>query len=267
MRAGSPSTTSTGSATCASGTSRARATSTRRGAGLAGLPQARQGRRRTAPRRQPRRVLGARRRAGHAALLTRNPELTAIFTQSLPQAVGAEFAATELDYAIPQRLSLVCYDDMPLADYLHPPLTTIRVPLEALGSAAFDALLAQIDGAESHDIVVPTNPEVIVRQSTALLPHDHARGALPRDAPHPALRGRDPPALHAQTRSRARHTSIRGRRRSPSASAPRCGRATRSRRPIADTARRSRSGSDMTCTRGRASSAAPPARAAAAPDP
>jgi DNA-binding LacI/PurR family transcriptional regulator len=101
------------------------------------------------------------------ALLTRNPELTAIFTQSLPQAVGAEFTATELDYAIPQRLSLVCYDDMPLADYLHPPLTTIRVPLEALGSAAFDALLSQIDGAESQDIVVPTNPEVIVRQSTA----------------------------------------------------------------------------------------------------
>ena len=56
---------------------------------------------------------------------------------------------------------------MPLADYLHPPLTTIRVPLEALGSAAFDALLAQIDGEGSQDVIVPTNPEVIVRQSTA----------------------------------------------------------------------------------------------------
>lgn len=101
------------------------------------------------------------------ALLTRNPELTAIFTQSLPQAVGAEFAASELGFPIPERLSLVCYDDMPLADYLHPPLTTIRVPLEALGAAAIDALLGQIDGAAGQDVTVPSNPEVIVRQSTA----------------------------------------------------------------------------------------------------
>ena len=92
------------------------------------------------------------------ALLTRNPELTAIFTQSLPQAVGAEFAATELDYAIPQRLSLICYDDMPLADYLHPPLTTIRVPLEALGSAAFDALLAQIEEPSRTTSSSPRTP-------------------------------------------------------------------------------------------------------------
>ena len=104
------------------------------------------------------------------ALLSRTPGLTAIFTQSLPQAVGAAFAAPELGYAIPQRLSLVCYDDMPLSDYLHPPLTTIRVPLEALGSAAIDALLAQIDGAPFEDVTVPSNPEVIVRQSTAAPP-------------------------------------------------------------------------------------------------
>jgi DNA-binding LacI/PurR family transcriptional regulator len=103
-------------------------------------------------------------------LLTANPQVTAIFAQSLRQAVGVEFAAGELGYAIPDQLSLVCYDDMPLADFLRPPLTTVRVPLEALGSASFDALSEQLDGEEPRDVVVPSKPEVIVRQSTAPAP-------------------------------------------------------------------------------------------------
>jgi DNA-binding LacI/PurR family transcriptional regulator len=103
-------------------------------------------------------------------LLTTSPDVTAIFTQSLRQAVGVEFAAGELGYAIPDRLSLVCYDDMPLADFLQPPLTTVRVPLEALGSASFDALSEQLEGKRPRDVIVPSSPEVIVRQSTATAP-------------------------------------------------------------------------------------------------
>jgi LacI family transcriptional regulator len=68
---------------------------------------------------------------------------------------------------VPEELSVVAYDDMPLADYLTPPLTTIRMPLAELGATAVDALVEQILGAEPEDVVVPGGPEVVVRGSTA----------------------------------------------------------------------------------------------------
>ena len=104
--------------------------------------------------------------AAHA-LMTHEPRPTAIFTQSLRQAVGVQFAAVTMGVTVPDELSLIAYDDMPLADFLQPPLTTIRVPLESLGSAAFDALTEQLDGEAPNDLVVATNPQVIVRKSTA----------------------------------------------------------------------------------------------------
>jgi LacI family transcriptional regulator len=68
---------------------------------------------------------------------------------------------------VPEELSVVAYDDLPLADYLTPPLTTIRMPLAELGATAVDALVEQILGAEPEDVVVPGGPEVVVRGSTA----------------------------------------------------------------------------------------------------
>lgn len=100
------------------------------------------------------------------ALLDAQPRPTAIFAQSLSQAVGAQFAIVSAGYSIPDEISLISYDDMPLAEFLQPPLTTIRVPLETLGSVAFDALFDQLRGGIPSDVVVPSNPEVIVRSST-----------------------------------------------------------------------------------------------------
>ena len=67
----------------------------------------------------------------------------------------------------PDDLSVISYDDMPLADYLHPPLTTVRMPLAELGAAGVDALVDQLLGGEPRDVMVATEPEVIVRKSTA----------------------------------------------------------------------------------------------------
>jgi DNA-binding LacI/PurR family transcriptional regulator len=102
------------------------------------------------------------------ALLDDAPHLTAIFAQSLHQAVGVLFAAAACGRSVPDQLSVICYDDMPLAEFLQPPLTTVRVALEALGSASFDALVRQIDGNEPGDILVPADARVIVRKSTAI---------------------------------------------------------------------------------------------------
>lgn len=105
--------------------------------------------------------------AAARVLLKRSPGLTALYTSTLSQAVGVYHATWELGLDVPEDLSLVGYDDMPLADYLRPPLTTVRTPLGELGAAAVDALVDQLLGGEPRNVVVGTDPEVVVRASTA----------------------------------------------------------------------------------------------------
>ena len=105
--------------------------------------------------------------AGLNALLSRRPTLTAVFSSSLSQAMGALGAAATNGVAIPERLSLITYDDLPTADYLTPPLTTVRMPLAELGAAAVTAVVAQINGVKANGQVVEAPPELIVRSSTA----------------------------------------------------------------------------------------------------
>jgi DNA-binding LacI/PurR family transcriptional regulator len=100
-------------------------------------------------------------------LLARRPRATALFTSSLSQGVGTLHGAAELGLAVPGDLSVVSYDDMPLAAYLRPPLTTVRMPLAEMGAAAVDALLDQLAGEPPRDVLVATAPEVVVRSSTA----------------------------------------------------------------------------------------------------
>jgi LacI family transcriptional regulator len=102
-----------------------------------------------------------------ARLLEANPGLTGLYVSTLAQAVGTLHAAGRLGLRVPEDLSIVTYDDMPLADYLSPPLTTIRMPLAELGAAAVDALVEQLLGRDPQDVVVPGEPEVVVRGSTA----------------------------------------------------------------------------------------------------
>jgi LacI family transcriptional regulator, galactose operon repressor len=108
-------------------------------------------------------------RGGAAAaheLLGRSPDVTALYTSTLSQAVGVYHAAWQLGLDVPAELSLVGYDDMPLAEYLRPPLTTVRTPLAELGAVAVDALVEQLLGGEPRDVVVDAQPEVVVRSST-----------------------------------------------------------------------------------------------------
>jgi DNA-binding LacI/PurR family transcriptional regulator len=100
-------------------------------------------------------------------LLEANRDVTALYVSSLAQAVGALHAAAQLGRRVPEDLSVITYDDMPLAEYLRPPLTTIRMPLAELGAAAVDALVEQLLGGEPKDVVVGGEPKVVLRSSTA----------------------------------------------------------------------------------------------------
>lgn len=101
------------------------------------------------------------------ALLDRAPELTALYVSTFGQAVGALAAAKEHGRSVPADLSIICYDDLPAAAYLDPPLTTVQMPLEALGAAAVDALLAQLADGTVDDAWVPDGYVVVERKSVA----------------------------------------------------------------------------------------------------
>ncbi|WP_210435134.1 LacI family DNA-binding transcriptional regulator [Saccharopolyspora sp. ASAGF58] len=110
-----------------------------------------------------------------ARLLRAHPGITALYTSTLSQAVGAMHAVRTAGRRMPEDLSIIAYDDLPLADYLAPPLTTIGMPLQALGAAAVDAVLDQLAGRPTADRTIDTQPVVIERAST--MPHAGMDGA------------------------------------------------------------------------------------------
>ncbi|GAA5083180.1 DNA-binding LacI/PurR family transcriptional regulator [Thermocatellispora tengchongensis] len=104
---------------------------------------------------------------GHAAaarLIGRG--VTGIVCASDLLALGAIRAARRAGVSVPGELSVIGYDDSALMNCTDPPLTTVRQPIDAMGRAAVDLLVAQIDKA-----VVPADellfePELVVRAST-----------------------------------------------------------------------------------------------------
>jgi DNA-binding LacI/PurR family transcriptional regulator len=97
-------------------------------------------------------------------LLARRPDLDAIFAASDLQAVGALDTLRHSGRRVPDDVAVVGFDDSDLARSAHPPLTTVRQPLEELGTAMVELLLAQLDeDAEPRGVVLAT--ELVVRQS------------------------------------------------------------------------------------------------------
>ncbi|MBS1860349.1 MAG: LacI family DNA-binding transcriptional regulator [Actinobacteria bacterium] len=101
-----------------------------------------------------------------ASLLEQHPDVTAIFTAALVQAVGVMRMAYQHDLDVPSDLSVITADETPLAAFLSPALTTVQMPTEGLGAAAVDAVIEQILGGTSASRVLDYAPKVIEREST-----------------------------------------------------------------------------------------------------
>ncbi|WP_054950464.1 LacI family DNA-binding transcriptional regulator [Numidum massiliense] len=100
------------------------------------------------------------------ALLTATPDITAIFCASDLMALGVIAAAKKLGRHIPDDLSVVGYDDILLASYATPKLTTIAQNKVEMGYQAANLLIRMLEGTdESHVISIDT--ELIVRESTS----------------------------------------------------------------------------------------------------
>lgn len=78
-------------------------------------------------------------------LLARRQPFTALFAQSDAMAIGAMRAMREADLRVPQDVSVVGYDDLPVAAFVDPPLTTIRQPMREVGETATQLLIQEIE--------------------------------------------------------------------------------------------------------------------------
>jgi DNA-binding LacI/PurR family transcriptional regulator len=103
-------------------------------------------------------------RVNAGTLLDEHP--SAVFCDDDVIAAGMYLAARERGLAIPRDLSVIGFDDMDFARVLEPPLTTVALDAELLGSTSFDLLEARMSGRRTRKrVVLPA--ELLVRGSTA----------------------------------------------------------------------------------------------------
>jgi len=100
------------------------------------------------------------------ALLDRNPDIDGVFAASDTMAAAAAGVIGEAGLRIPEDIAVVGYDDTTIAMTMHPRLTTIHQPIEAMGHAMAQLLLRRIEhpGESSSHVIFTT--ELIVRESS-----------------------------------------------------------------------------------------------------
>ncbi|MBT1094345.1 LacI family DNA-binding transcriptional regulator [Streptomyces sp. Tu102] len=99
------------------------------------------------------------------SLLERAPDLDAVFAASDLMAIGALEELRRQKRQVPGDVAVVGFEDSPHARWTNPPLTTVRQPVEELGSTMV-RILADIteQGAERQQLMLPT--ELVVRESS-----------------------------------------------------------------------------------------------------
>ena len=103
-----------------------------------------------------------------ASLLALQPPLDAIFASSDLLAIAAISALHRQGRRVPEDVAVVGYDDIALARFCQPPLSTVRQPIEAAGKTIIDMLMAQLDGERPQSVQLPT--ELVQRSTTRSQP-------------------------------------------------------------------------------------------------
>lgn len=101
-------------------------------------------------------------------LLSMVPRPTAVMASDDAMAIGILRAAHEAGVRVPEDISVTGFDDIGMAAFITPSLTTIRQPIEAMAEAALRKMLDQLEGkeveAEQHFLQLA--PQLVVREST-----------------------------------------------------------------------------------------------------
>jgi LacI family transcriptional regulator len=100
-------------------------------------------------------------------LLTLDSKPTAIFASNDLMAIGGICAANQAGVKIPQDLSVIGYDDIALASFSTPPLTTIAQPKYQIGQLTAKTLVERISNPDSQVRRTMLTPELVIRQSTS----------------------------------------------------------------------------------------------------
>jgi DNA-binding LacI/PurR family transcriptional regulator len=120
-------------------------------------------------------------------LLARGETFDAVFAASDLLAIGAMRALGDAGLRVPEDVAVAGFDDMPMAAFANPPLTTVHQDTKRAGEMLVDHLLLQIDGLPVKSAMLPA--EVVIRRSCG------ARAGVPAPRPAPAAE----PALAERT--------------------------------------------------------------------
>jgi LacI family transcriptional regulator len=101
------------------------------------------------------------------SLLKVSPRPTAVFVASDVVTMGAIQAIKRAELNIPKDIAMVGFDDIPMAAYYNPPLTTIRLPAYGLGWAASDLLVRLIQGEHMEQEGIFLESKLIIRSSSS----------------------------------------------------------------------------------------------------
>ncbi len=102
-------------------------------------------------------------------LLDREQRPTAIFGYNDVLAIGAMQAAKERGIIIPDELSIIGFDNTVMCKIVEPRLSSVAMPIQELGRKAMELLVRQIEGNDNTKQRISLLPELVIRQSTAIL--------------------------------------------------------------------------------------------------
>jgi LacI family transcriptional regulator len=109
--------------------------------------------------------------AAGTALARFDPRPTAVFAANDAMAVGCLAALRQAEVEVPAEVAVVGFDDIPIARYVKPALTTVRAPIAEVGSRAMARLLEVVrdhrPAGGLHEVVTPT---LVIRESTRRQP-------------------------------------------------------------------------------------------------
>jgi DNA-binding LacI/PurR family transcriptional regulator len=106
--------------------------------------------------------------------LAGDPDVTAVFAANDDMAIGLVRALVEAGRRVPEDVSVVGFDDIPVSAYVNPPLTTMRQPFGAVAKDGMEILVQAIEKPDADPRPPVEQPvDLILRSSTARPPTDH----------------------------------------------------------------------------------------------